>query len=478
MRTRQFTKELVQFVTETEYGALPKKIIKDAKRLILDTIGCGIGGSVLDAGQKLIQTGKVLEGGNQSSILVTGDKVSCATAAFVNSGLGNVLDADETLLNSSHHATSVVFPALAVGEYIKASGKDLICAVVLGFDIAARIGLSLDFAEITPERKIQFSPIAGMQWATFGAVVASGKLLKLNKETLENAIGIAGANSPVASCGKWGLEVRNRPYVKYGFYPFMSYIGVVSALLAENGFTGYRDILDGDLGYWRMVGSSTCNWDIMVDGLGKKWWLSETSFKPYPSCRYTHHPIDLIFKIMSENKLKPHEIDKIIVRVHSVAIRQHLGENYKPENQIDAEFSIPYLVAVAVSGIKPGPDWHNPSKLQDQSILELAKKVKVELEPSSLEPMLQELEKEGRFKKAPTSVEIICKGKSFRAQTDYARGDPWAEEFRMSDAELQDKFKMLSSGILPNSKIDSAIKLLSRLDDLENIAELRDAITC
>lgn len=142
-RDQTYTQSIVDFVVGTNFNHLPSDVVTQAKRIILDTLGCGIGGYTLDRGKVAIDLARDLGGKPEATILVTGDKVSCANAAFANGDLFNALDADETFLNSGHFAAPVLSAALAVAERVGTSGRDLITAFELGFEVNARLLISM-----------------------------------------------------------------------------------------------------------------------------------------------------------------------------------------------------------------------------------------------------------------------------------------------------------------------------------------------
>jgi len=486
-REQNYTQSIVDFVMETNFSHLPSNVVAEAKRIILDTIGCGIGGYTLDRGKIAVDLARDLGGKPEATILVTGDKVSCANATFANGDLCSALDADETFLNSGHFAVPVLSAALAVAERVGASGRDLIIAFELGFEVNARLLLSMRAFRAKgepPAETLEAAEVFGYGWICVGAAVASGKLLGLDKERMAHAIGLAGANATSPSTRKM-TEANWWPMMKYGHYGFASFIGVVSALLAMKGYTGKRDILDGDVGLWRFSGGLEPMWDNLIEGLGEKWWILEDSIKPYPSCRYTHQALDLFYKIMEEQQIRPEEIESVTVRVGPAAFFvPQLGtpnlelDPKDPTTHINSQFNMAHLISVAALGYKPGPDWHTPDTLGDPKVRELMKKVKVELEFEALGEILRAVKEDptGKWKKCPTSVEVVARGETFDAASDYAKGDPWIEDTRMSDDEVKDKFRTFSYKTLRSTKIEEIIRNVFELEKLDHVAKLTELL--
>ncbi|UCG82025.1 MAG: MmgE/PrpD family protein [Dehalococcoidia bacterium] len=486
--SHNYTKTIVDFVGQTDYSHLPNDVIAQTKRIILDTIGCGIGGYTLDRGKMVTDLARELGGKPEATVLVTGDKVSCTNAAFANGDLCNALDADETFMNSGHFAATVLAAALAVAEREGASGRDLITAFELGFEVNARLLLSMGVFQVKgepPDETLEASEAFGYGWICVGAAVAASKILNLDTEGIAHALGLAGANGTSPSTRKM-TEANWWPMMKYGHYGFASLIGVVSALLAQKGYTGKRDILDGDVGLWRFSGSLGPLWDNLVGGLGEKWWIQEDSIKPYPSCRYTHQALDMFYKIKEEQGIQPDEIENVTVRVGPAAFFvPQLGspslelDPGDPTSQINSQFNMAHLISVAALGYEPGPDWHNADTLRDSGVRELMKKVKVELDFGALGEVLRSVKEEpiARWKKCPTSIEVVARGEAFKAASDYGKGDPWIADTLMSNDEVKKKFRNLTRNTLPSNKIDNAIELILGLEQLDNVGKLTESIT-
>ena len=132
--------------------------------------------------------------------------------------------------------------------------------MTVGFDVAARIGLSLRHIDILENGKIEIAPVAGLSWAAFASTVAAGRMYGLDAGQMAEAFGVTVATAPLPIAGQWGNLPAPRPMTKYGMYGAMAQAGVFAARLVQRGFAGDRTILDGDRGFWRMMGSRRCEW--------------------------------------------------------------------------------------------------------------------------------------------------------------------------------------------------------------------------
>jgi 2-methylcitrate dehydratase PrpD len=168
------TAKLAAFTAALRYDDLPPTVAHDVKRVILDTLASAIGGHTLEAGRMVQQVAADM-GAGRATILGSGVGASAAAAAFANAYLGNVLDADDTVMNAGPPAACAVFPALTLAETEGLSGKALITAVAAGFETAARIGMSLVRSRIDADGKVTRSAQSGLGWYVFGAAVTPSR---------------------------------------------------------------------------------------------------------------------------------------------------------------------------------------------------------------------------------------------------------------------------------------------------------------
>jgi len=196
------TQEILEFAMETSYNDLPVAVVHESKRILLDSIGCALGGLSIDKGKISVALARRLGGPCEASIIGIGDRVSCAGAAFANGELIHALEYDENLVPPTHVTPLVVSAILALAEYMGSSGKDLILATALAHEAAMRLGFGMTTARkfITegPDKgKFILPPVFGYSQAIFGGTIGAGRILKLDYEKMSNALGIAGYNTPI-----------------------------------------------------------------------------------------------------------------------------------------------------------------------------------------------------------------------------------------------------------------------------------------
>jgi 2-methylcitrate dehydratase PrpD len=457
------TETLARFAVETTFGDLPTSAVAAAKRLTLDTLGCTVGGRRVPSSE--ILGGLKIEAGGEpeATVLVDGARLPCASAAHVNAHYGNALDSEETILHSGHLAACTVPPALTVAEWQKAPGADLVTAIAVGFDVAARIGLSLRHIDVDEDGTVQTAHVAGLSWAAFASTVATGRMLGLDGSEMAAAFGATVALAPLPIAGRWGRLAAPRPMTKYGLYGAMAEAGVTAARLVRAGFEGDRTILDGDHGFWRMMGSRRCEWGVMTDRLGDRWLAEETSFKLYPACQWAIPALDIFYELRAVEGLDAGEIEAVEVLVPEAAIRKFMHE-HRVDTVVDGQFSIPHLVALAACAGPPGPDWHTTASLHDPEVAAFASRVTVGTNPEAEGVLRRLIDDKGHAEAIPTAVTITARGRTFRDARAHATGDAWAEGASATDERLREKFIRFCAPALPRDQIGEAIAIVDHLD--------------
>ncbi len=454
--TEWVTKSLVDYTLGTKYDNYPDEVVEKAKTLILDNIGCVLGGSKSAIGQSILLPFKQM-GGNAEATLIGGNKkVPTINAAFVNGTNANALDFDDTFLSDAigHPGSSTIPAALAVGEWKGASGREIINAIITAYDVGNRIGLAIQPTRERLEKVWGFGT-----WQTFCAAIAAAKILKLDQDKMFNAFGVAGATAPLPCTQKWGWDISERP-IHWVKEPtgWPCWTGTLAAILAENGFIGNRYILDGENGFWIMAGSDQCDYEKMVSGLGTEHLImTEMSIKPYSCCRWQHPALDGLNMIIQKHKLSAKDIKEIKFNTFYWVKTQEI---YEPAGVVDAQFAIPFTAAMIVLGRKPGPGWYAEENLVDPLIKEISKKVKVNIDPELDRVYVNEGEQTAK-------VEVITlSGASYSEHIKIPSGDP---RNPLSYGEIEDKFVTQASYVLNQETIKRVLELIADFENLEDI---------
>jgi len=450
------TQQMAEYITKLPYEKIPIPVVEYSKILILDALGCGVRGSQTDIGKSTFGFAGQLGSAPQATVWGRKQKMASPTAAYVNASATNALDYDDTG-KGGHPGSTVISAAFALAEKMGKGGKDLILAVVAGYEVGTRIAQAI---EPTWERYQQVHGIGTAQ--TFGSMAASAKLLGLDMEQTLNAFGIAGAIAPVAHAGKFGWHDKSIPFIKDNV-AWPAEAGVRACLLAEQGYLGSESFLDGDKGYWVMAGSDRCNFDRMTDF--KKFDILTVSLKPYPCCRWIHTTLDAISSLQTKAEMNPGEIDR--VDIYSILPLADFFGKTDPKTFVDLEFSVPCSVALRLHGV-PFADWFLPENWKSPKVLELARKIHVKLDQKYQDFFVSTNRDSVRI---PSRVEVFLKGGGkLEAYEDVASGSP---QKPMSPEERLKKFKGLTAKALSKEDQDEVIGLVTDLEKIERM----DAIT-
>jgi len=464
---------LAGFTSNTRFEDLPESVVRESKRLLVDSIGCALGGLDHPKGAIGVKYAGMLgpgSPGQQATIIGTGERVSMIGAAFANGELINALDFD-AVLPPGHVSPYVIPCALAAGEAAKASGKSLICAVAIAHEMSNRIGKALDSLRDTKDGKASPPPVFGFSSTVFGAAAAVGKVKGHSQHVVANALGIAGSMSPVNSQWAWSVHMPTAT-VKYGLAGAVTQAAMAAAYLAELGHTGDMQMLDdGEHGYRRMIGSSRWAPERITPGLGKEWlFLSEQAYKIYPHCRILAGPLDVLRDIVESNDIQPSEIDGIKAWVEGF-VMEPLWLNRKIEHVTQAQFSMSHGLSLGAHRIPAGKAWQTPEVVFDPSILALMEKIEYEVHPDYANLLA------GNAASRPTRIEVRARGKTFVGEKRYPKGSPSPDSTTfVTNEELAAKFERNAGGVLSMRTTDDVLNQLWNLESVEDIGRFMSVL--
>jgi len=448
------TRTLARYTAGTTFDDLPKKVVEQAKLCILNILGVAFGGYKTRIGRLHIEMAKDFGGGNpQATIIGDGSKVSAPMAAYANGNLAFALDYEDMIHYILHPGYISVSAGMAIGEKLKSSGKDFITAITLAYEVAGRIGLSM---QPTLERG---SKVWGEQYTPFAGVVPAGKLLGLDEDQMDIAFGVTGTYATVPSVYKYfGIVKETRPMkeVKIG-WGWMCMAGVFAALSAKQGFKGGYGVLDGEEGFWIMEGSDQCDFDKMTEELGTKYLIMETEFKVHPSIGWVH-PVHITTKeLVEEHDIKPEDVERVIVS----GMMTNRLDDYSPAGPVDAMFSLPYTIATTILREKLLPDMYSEEKIKDPEIQGLLKKIKCEPDPEADELWFDKLY-------LLFNIEITLKdGKQISRQVEWPKEKP-----PFGKKEVEQKYRDLAELVVPADRVERIMETVYNLENLKDISEL------
>jgi 2-methylcitrate dehydratase PrpD len=366
------TRNLASFVYELEFDKLPPDTIQKTKEAVLDYIGALLSGynNGNRLSRKLIELIMRNGGSEEATIIGPAVKVPLINAALSNGVLSHVVELDDGhRVARGHPGVTVVSSALAAAEYLKSGGKELITAIVAGYDIFVRVSSSINPSHL--KRGYHTTGTCG----TLAAAAAASKLFGLNAEETANALGLAGTQAAGL------LEVTVDGQMAKVLHPGKAaQAGVLSAILAKGGVQGPKTIIEGEKGFAKTM-SDECDYDLMFKDINKKFHIDDCYIKLYPSCRHTHAPVDAVLDLLDGGGFAPSDISDIFIKTYPTAI-SFAGKIFKPESAEAAKFSIAYCVCSALTRGRFGLKELLPDCLRDPSIIALTDKVRLEADPA------------------------------------------------------------------------------------------------
>ena len=465
------TNNLAEFATSAKYKDLPKEVVEKVKLIFLDSIGCALGSYMTDR-SKIALEFALESGGNPQASIIGGYKTSSSLAAFVNGELINSLDFDVIGPLTGHVYPYVAPSCLAIAEKNHSSGKELILALALSNEIGGRIASSLSQHRILKKEPPYYEEHPRFSFSTtlIGGVTGPGNLLGFNTEKMVNAMGIAGASCPIPATQKWENLTCPATMVKYNAWAgWCAQLATVATLMAEKGFTGDPSIFDGELGFWKLVGSAVFKPENLVNELGKKWNILETAFKLYPTCQINQVGIQVLRKIIKSNNLKLEDIGQIIIKGDPLFLTPNRNTN-NIKGFGDMQFSNKHIFAASILyNDFAGPLWQLPLIYKKKKLELIANKIKVELHPKTSEVLIRNIkEGTGRPFIMDVIVEVILNnGKKFISEGSAPRGsinNPASKE------EIISKFRNNASfSLIDTCKIENSIKMIEKLEKLEDV---------
>ncbi|MGI4816193.1 MAG: MmgE/PrpD family protein [Janthinobacterium lividum] len=469
------TRQLASFALDTRYEDIPADVIKSAKLLILDTIGCAIGAVNTEPGLAVRQIVEA-ESDGAATVWGTGQKASISMAAWANGRLANVLDIDECYKVQGHHAQATLSTALALAEHHKLDGKSVIAAVVMGFDVGVRLGNYLSPRVTLDEqgRAKGWTGLVGPGQGVHGACTAAARLLQADADQLANAYGLCAQYMVGRDWSRqWGRDVELGT-IKYADTGWNAQGGLMAARHAIAGVRGVRNIFDTD-SYAQVFSGVILNPTALTEGLLERWYLPETSIKFWPCCRWIHYALTAYSELIETHSLRADEIESVDLLSFPMIPYPAFGSEEDPANLVAATFSFAHAAAMIALGVPPGPDWFTEENMKGEKARAMRRRMHLGVDETGYDPRTWGLE-EGVLK-VPSSAVIHARGQTFRTATEFARGDTWEGAPAFDADDVIAKFKRLARAPHADSsaraaRVDEMAEVVMSLDRLDDVNAL------
>jgi len=447
----QFVKHFVTLA----YDDLPAPAVEAAKKEVLDSLATALGGSTKPGVKELVTMVREWGGKKQSTIIAHGLKCPAPNAAQVNATMIHALDYDDGHQAALVHTGCVtVSTAFAVAERMgKITGKELITAITIGGDFMARLGLAGRPGRTALSSGWHPTTLLGH----FGAAAVAGRLMRLDVVKMTDALGLA-----YHQAGGAGSGVSDGALAKRMGPGFAAKAGITAALMAERGITGERDPLEGKTGLFNTYMGRDYTPEILTAELGKRFEGVNIGDKPYPCCGLIHACVDAVLALRSRHKIDVEKIEEIIAyggqSVYDLS--QPPEVKRRPRTIIDAQFSVPWVVATAVVRGKVTVDDFTDAAITRPEILQVAQKVSGKLVPDM-----------DRHGVGPGGVIIRMRGGAeYREEVAHCLGSP---ERPMDFNDVTRKFReCAASSLKPLSAvtIDKVIEMVGKLETFDDAA--------
>ncbi|MBI2918897.1 MAG: MmgE/PrpD family protein [Chloroflexi bacterium] len=455
MSTAGVTALIAGNIARTTYEDLSPQTVQVTKKSILDCLGAMLAATTLGEGcREIAEIVAQGDGRGESTIIGYGGRAPAPMAAFANGSLTHPLDYDDIDDFSRLHPTGSCLPAsFAIAERLGGvDGKRFITALALGNDLVVRLGSSLQDHNQGWSRP----PIIGV----FGATAAAAKLLGLDEGQMAGALGMALNQA----AGSWEGHVGAGSVFRGIRDAFSAKGGVMAALMAQKGLIGGKQAFEGKAGLFNLYFRGHYDPARLVDRVGERFEGAGLSFKPWPSCRVIHTFADATLRLVREHDIRPEQVKGIKLTVGSDGRSRCLPAEQKrrPQLAIDALFSLPYCVAVAVQRRNLVLGDFSAEALRDPQVLDVAQKVTWKYDKSYNRRLVE-----------AATVEIASNGgQSYSQHVDIAYGHP---DNPISDADLQAKFRDCAAySVKPLSKatVDKVIRTVSDLETAPDVVPL------
>jgi 2-methylcitrate dehydratase PrpD len=441
------TDRLADFIENLDYSKVTTKVSDAAKTSLMDFIGVAIAGSrEAQLNRILMHSLLQYDTGENCTILGEDKKASAVHAALINAVNGHCLDLDDGHRQALGHPGVCVVPAvLALGESTGSSGRQVLEAIIAGYEAFILIAKSMNPNIFS--RGFHTTGVCG----SMGAAAAAAKILSFNQKKISDTMGIAAIQS-----GGLLVVVHSGQMMKPLNAGKAAYNGVLSALLVQGSASGPQNILESKDGFAQAF-AGEWNPSLMLDELGKRFGIIECYRKLYPACRHSHAAIDAALSLRNTHGIFPQDIHKIRVTTYPAALKL----TQKPDMPTDVpgtRFNLAFAVSLALTKGRAGLAEFSMDSINDPEIVRLFDKIQITSDPSFES-------KKDNIRGAAVEI-FLSDDKSFKKEFLLPRGEP---ENPAATEELTEKFKSCIGTSWSESKKEEIIHAIEELDQIQDI---------
>lgn len=440
------TGRVARYMAAARQQALSADVVREAKHRILDTIAAMISGARLKPGEMAIRFARAQGGTAEASIVTTDIRTSVINAALVNAMFAHADETDDfEPVTKAHPGCSAVPAALAVGERENASGQELIRAVVLGYDLGCRWLQALGPNHVRATHR----SAEGVS-ATMGAAAAAASMARLDEKSMRYALSYAVQQVS----GVWSWE-RDLEHVEkaFDFAGMGARNGVTAAMMAQAGFSGVPDVLEGEHNGLE-AHSTQPRPEEMAAGLGRRFYVTETAIKTFSVGYPIQSALDALLTLRREHNLTPANVDRVVVRLPEDGAGI-VNDSAMPD------VNLQYLIAVAlIDGTVSFDASHSFDRMKDQQVLAVKQRVQLVGDRALMDPA------------APRSARVEVELRGGRMLTHFTRFAPGTKENPLDTAGVAAKASSLITPVLGGQRSQEIIERVNALDTLTSIRDL------
>lgn len=451
MRTSSISSQMADFVLQLHWDDIPAPARHEAKRFLLDSVGCALAAVGNDDMRAMHRFIEKLGGTPEATVIGSRHRTNAPNAALMNCLLTRALDYNDIYWkNDPSHPSDIIGAALAVAEATGKSGRDALVAIVIAYELEMR----WCHAAEPGVREVGWHHATLTQ---FVSPLVAGKLYGLTHDQLVAAVGISGSSHFTLG----GVVAGHLTNMKNTADPLAAQAGVLAALMAREGYSGPVEVIEGKEGLIEVLRNVAWRTDELLKGLGEDFLITQCGYKAFSTEALTHQPISAALTLCRAHSLAAEDVAE--VRVETTRRGADIlsdPSKYQPTTKETADHSLPYVVAAAIADGQVLPASFTDEKLRDPRIWALLPKIKVVADPEidALFP---------KVKRARVTITTTA-GAAHTATADVAKGDP-ADP--LSDDELVAKFRANAAGVLDDDRLHQIVAATWAFDEIAGVAE-------
>lgn len=458
----EYTQKLADYAVDLKYENIPEEVIERAKMLTLHTLGVALAAKPIELSDSAVKIAEAANGGKggESSVWLGGNQLSMASAAFANGTLADMLDWEDCAWGGHPNAGAIPV-AMAVAEGLKKDGKSYLEAVVAGLEVYQRVSMAVQPAD-------DFDHSQGWaiaNWQIFAASTPAAKLMGLTKEQMNQAFGMSVLYAKMPSNLQQGT-MSNAYHYEYGI---TSQNGVLAAMGAKEGVANLKDCFDIPYAYCEQL-TKAVDRSWLNRGLNENFYMMDVLVKHWPANMWVQTPVEMVLDMVKENSINPDDIEEIIVNPPT-QYRMHFYEDGF-ESLMEAQFSIPYVIAAALIDPNPGPNWYTEEKFNDPKIIEYGKKVKAG--PDKEDTLLEcfHVFQQGSHPKKTVTIKMKD-GTVYEKTQRTHKGHPLD---MLTREEFCDLFRREASFALTPEKTEKLMDFILHLENVNDMSKIHDLL--